>query len=89
MPEDSARKSILSIHVGRMATTRISMARLVEATNGFTGADLKATCVEAGMVAIREKRSKVTQADFTQAIQIVAKKRDSGLGSNSSAILYA
>ena len=88
MPEESARKSILSIHVGRMATTRISMARIVEATNGFTGADLKATCVEAGMSAIRDKRSKVRQADFTKAIQIVAKKRDSGPGSNSSEALY-
>jgi proteasome regulatory subunit len=88
MPDESARKSILSIHIGRMATTRISVPRIVEATNGFTGADLKATCVEAGMAAIRDKRSKVRQADFTQAIQIVAKKRDSGPGSNSSEALY-
>ncbi len=88
LPEDAARKSILSIHVDRMATSRISMARLVEQTKGFSGADLKATCVEAGMTAIRDGRSKVSQKDFQIAVQTVIKKRDSNSDLSAASELY-
>ena len=89
LPEDAARKAILSIHVKRMATTRISMARLVEQTKGFSGADLKATCVEAGMTAIRDNRTKVSQKDFQVAVQTVIKKRDSNSDLSAASELYA
>lgn len=88
LPEDAARKSILSIHVSKMSTSRISMPRLVELTKGFSGADLKATCVEAGMVAIRDGRSKVLQSDFQTAVQTVIKKRDKNASLASASDLY-
>ena len=88
LPEDAARKSILSIHVSKMSTSRISMPRLVELTKGFSGADLKATCVEAGMVAIRDGRSKVLQNDFQTAVQTVIKKRDKNASLASASDLY-
>lgn len=40
-------------------------------TEGLSGADLKAVCTEAGMFAIREKRDKVTVADFMDAVDKV------------------
>jgi len=89
LPEDGARKAILSIHTNRMATSRISMPRLVEQTKGFSGADLKATCVEAGMTAIRDGRSKVSQKDFQIAVQTVIKKRDSNADLSAASELYA
>lgn len=88
LPEDAARKSILSIHVSKMSTSRISMPRLVELTKGFSGADLKATCVEAGMIAIRDGRSKVLQNDFQTAVQTVIKKRDKNASLASASDLY-
>ncbi len=89
LPEDGARKAILSIHTNRMATSRISMPRLVEQTKGFSGADLKATCVEAGMTAIRDGRSMVSQKDFQIAVQTVIKKRDSNADLSAASELYA
>ena len=44
---------------------------LASLTDGLSGADLKAVCTEAGMFAIREKRDKVTVADFMDAVDKV------------------
>ena len=44
---------------------------LCDLTDGLSGADLKAVCTEAGMFAIREKRDKVTVADFMDAVNKV------------------
>ncbi len=44
---------------------------LSDLTDGLSGADLKAVCTEAGMFAIREKRDKVTVADFMDAVDKV------------------
>ena len=33
----------------------------------LSGADIKAVCSEAGLLALRERRMKVTQEDFTKA----------------------
>lgn len=38
-------------------------------TDGRNGADLRAVCMEAGMFAIREERTTVTNEDFGQALQ--------------------
>ena len=44
---------------------------LSDLTDGLSGADLKAVCTEAGMFAIREKRDRVTVADFMDAVDKV------------------
>ena len=61
LPDDKGRKTILSIHYDKMATSRLNISKLVELTEGFSGAELNATTVESGMIAIRESRVKVTQ----------------------------
>jgi 26S proteasome regulatory subunit T2 len=33
----------------------------------MTGADIKAVCTEAGLLALRERRMRVTQEDFVKA----------------------
>jgi proteasome regulatory subunit len=76
LPDEKGRKSILSIHFERMSTTKINLGKTVESTVGFSGAELKATCVESGMIAIREGRSKVTQTDIKSAIERIKKKRE-------------
>ena len=76
LPDDKGRKSILSIHFDRMNTTKINIGRIVDSSAGFSGAELKATCVESGMIAIREGRSKVTQPDVKMAIERIKKKRE-------------
>ena len=60
---------ILNIHLSKMSTTRLNLAKIVEKTEGFSGAELKATTVESGMIAIREGRSKVRQDDLRLALK--------------------
>ena len=88
LPDDSGRKTILSIHFNKMSTSRINIPKIVEMTEGFSGAELKATSVEAGMIAIREGRSKVKQEDAISAVLRIKKKRESNGISASPDALY-
>ena len=78
MPDEKARSAILSLHVKNMNTKRINVQRVVELTEGYSGAELKATCVEAGMNAIRDKRDTVTQKDILAAVKRINSKRNQG-----------
>jgi proteasome regulatory subunit len=78
MPDEKARSAILSLHVKKMNTKRINVQRVVELTEGYSGAELKATCVEAGMNAIRDKRDTVTQNDILNAVKRINSKRTQG-----------
>jgi proteasome regulatory subunit len=89
IPDESSRKAILSVHLGAMNTTKISIARVVERTNGYSGAELKATCVEAGMIAIRDGRSSVRQSDLMDAVARLDKKRSQGSTMRSPEALYS
>ncbi|MDP6099216.1 MAG: proteasome-activating nucleotidase [Candidatus Thalassarchaeaceae archaeon] len=76
IPNDEARSAILKIHMTKMPVTKgVSIDNLVLGTEGFSGAELKALTVEAGMCAIRERRKKATKADFNGALKSVIKKR--------------
>ncbi len=88
LPDDTGRKTILSIHFKKMSTSRINVAKVVELTEGFSGAELKATTVESGMIAIRDNRSKVRQEDILQAVDRIKKKRESNGISSSPDALY-
>lgn len=88
LPDESGRKTILSIHLERMSTSRVNIAKIVEMTEGFSGAELKATTVESGMIAIRDGRSKVKQNDVILAVERIKKKRESNGISTSPDALY-
>jgi len=89
LPDESGRKTILSIHFDKMSTTKINLGKIVEKTEGFSGAELKATTVESGMIAIREGRSKVRQNDVILAVDRIKKKRESNGASSSPDDLYS
>lgn len=89
IPDDASRKAILSVHLNAMNTKKVSVGRVVERTSGYSGAELKATCVEAGMIAIRDGRSSVTQADMMEAITRLDKKRSQGATPRSPEALYS
>jgi len=88
IPDDKARKAILSVHIKNMNTKRINIQRVVELTEGYSGAELKATCVEAGMIAIREKRDVIAQDDILTAVKRINNKRSKGGISTSPDALY-
>lgn len=87
LPDSDGRKAILKLHTSKMSTSRIQLKAIVEKTEGYSGAELKATCVEAGMIAIRDKRSKISQADLIKAVErIQVKKSTSGVTSSPDAL---
>ena len=69
LPNHEARGDILNIHISRMRTERYAMDDLVKLTKGFSGADIKSVCTEAGYFAIRKNHSKVAHQHFLQAIE--------------------
>ena len=44
----------------------------------LSGADIKAICTEAGLLALRERRMKVTQEDFKQSKENVLYRKQEG-----------
>jgi proteasome regulatory subunit len=88
IPDEKGRESILKINISRMSTTKVNINRLVTITKGFSGADLKAVCIEAGMVAIRDERNKVSTDDFKTAVTAISKKRKTGFNDADPNSLY-
>ena len=83
IPEEDSRKAILELHLSSMNTKNVRLPAIAKATSGFSGAELKATCVEAGMIAIRSDRDTVLHKDVLQAIERLNKKKSQS-GSTSS-----
>ena len=70
LPEEKARLKIIKIHTAKMAIAKgVNYKKMAAETDGLSGADLRAVCVEAGMGAIKNKRIKVSYKDFTVALE--------------------
>ena len=70
LPEEKARLKIIKIHTAKMAIAKgVNYKKMAAETDGLSGADLRAVCVEAGMGAIKNKRTKVSYKDFTLALE--------------------
>ena len=75
LPNEEGRREILKIHTKNMSfEEEADVEVLANLTDGFSGADLKAVCTEAGMFAIRAKRDKITVDDFMKAVDKVMDK---------------
>ncbi|XP_067121065.1 26S proteasome regulatory subunit 8-like [Centruroides vittatus] len=75
-PDESARLDILSIHSKKMNLKRgINMHKIAEMIPGANGAEVKCLCTEAGMCALRESRTHVTQEDFEMAVSKVSNEQ--------------
>ncbi len=76
LPDVNARKKIVDIHVKGMHLHKdVNMDKVVEKTQGLTGADLKAICMEAGMHALREDANKIQHKHFEKALAKVMQSR--------------
>merc|ERR1711983_159860 len=59
----------------KMNLTRgINLRKIAEQMGGSSGAEVKGTCTEAGMYALRERRVHVTQEDFEMAVAKIMQK---------------
>lgn len=69
LPNETARARILQIHSRKMSTSiDVNYEELARSTDEFNGAQLKAVCVEAGMIALREGATKLTHEHFLSGI---------------------
>lgn len=74
-PNADARVEILKIHSRKMNLKKgIDLKRIAEKMTGCSGAEAKGVCSEAGMFALREQRTFITQEDFELAVAKVMKK---------------
>ncbi len=70
LPEEDARMKIIKIHTSKMSVAKgINYKDIIAETEGLSGADLRALCVEAGMNAIKSRRNQITNKNFTDALE--------------------
>ncbi len=83
LPDRDARKKILEIHTRKMRLKGVDIGKIALLTEGFSGAQLKAVCVEAGMLAIRRGKRHVTEREFLEAIEKIR-----GKGNQKETMIY-
>jgi proteasome regulatory subunit len=71
IPDREAVKEIFVLHTKGMTLQNISHGKLYREMDGFSGAEIKAVCTEAGYFAIRDSRTTVNERDFLRAIDKV------------------
>ncbi|MAG60658.1 proteasome-activating nucleotidase [archaeon] len=74
MPSEEGRVEILKIHTAAMTLKKVKLKDIAKFTDGFSGAEIKAVCTEAGYFAIREDRDYLIKKDFDLAIEKVRNK---------------
>lgn len=68
LPDIQTKRRIFQIQTQRMTLAPdVDIEEFVLAKDELSGAEIKAVCTEAGLLALRERRMKVSQADFQKA----------------------
>ena len=79
MPDVNARTTIFQVHSKSMPLFEdVKLRKLAIMADGFSGAEIKSTAIEAGISAISGGRDSVTKSDFVSAIKKVERKRREG-----------
>lgn len=79
-PDEKTKRKIFQIHASKMTLAEdVNLEELVMTKDNLSGADIKAICTEAGLMALRERRMKVTQDDFRKARENVLYKKNEGV----------
>ena len=79
LPNIATKRRIFGIHTGKMNLgDDVNLEEFVLSKDELSGADIKAICTEAGLLALRERRMRVTQEDFKKARDNVQYKKKEG-----------
>ena len=71
-PDMKGREAILKVHVkGKPIEPSVDLGTIARGTPGFVGADLENTVNEAAILAARQNKKAIGQADFEEAIERV------------------
>ena len=79
LPDEKTKRKIFGIHTGKMTLSDdVDLEDYIMSKDDLSGADIKAICTEAGLLALRERRMKVTQEDFKKAKENVLYRKQEG-----------
>ena len=83
LPDSSGRNKILKILTKNMPLSKsVNLKQIAHKTEGFSGAELKALVMEAGMKAISEGEESVSESDFSLALTTIEDNRKDPLRNN-------
>jgi len=78
-PDEKTKRKIFGIHTSRMNIgDDVQLDQFIMAKDELSGADIKAICTEAGLMALRERRMKVAMEDFVKAKESVMYRKNEG-----------
>merc|ERR1712241_1105300 len=79
LPDEKTKRRIFNIHTNKMTLADdVNVEEYIMAKDDLSGADIKAICTEAGLMALRERRMKVTDEDFKKSKENVLYRKNEG-----------
>lgn len=80
LPDFKTKRQIFKIHTAKMTLANdVALDEFVMTKDDLSGADIKAICTEAGLLALRERRMQVGQNDFKKAKEKVLYRKNQGV----------
>lgn len=78
-PLENTKRKIFALHTSKMSLNDdVDLDEFINQKDDLSGADIKAICSEAGLMALRERRMRVQMADFRAARERVMKTKSEG-----------
>lgn len=79
LPDVKTKRKIFNIHTGRMTLAAdVDLEEFITAKDSLSGADIKAICTEAGLLALRDRRMRVCQKDLQKARETALYQKKEG-----------
>lgn len=76
---ENTKRKIFTLHTSKMSLNDdVDLDEFINQKDDLSGADIKAICSEAGLMALRERRMRVQMADFRSARERVMKTKTEG-----------
>lgn len=77
--KENTKRKIFALHTSKMSLNDdVDLDEFINQKDDLSGADIKAICSEAGLMALRERRMRVQMADFRSARERVMKTKTEG-----------
>jgi len=68
LPDEKTKRRIFQIHTSRMSLAEdVNLEEFIMSREELSGADIKAMCSESGLIALRNRRMKVSMDDFRKS----------------------
>ncbi|KAJ4302013.1 ATPase of 26S proteasome regulatory subunit 4 [Collariella sp. IMI 366227] len=78
-PDQNTKRKIFTLHTSKMSLNEdVDLDEFIAQKDDLSGADIKAICSEAGLMALRERRMRVQMADFRAARERVLRTKQEG-----------